>query len=87
MLTRRLWLPIGIHFAWNFTQQGIFSSAVSGNAAMQGLLRPLFSGPDWLTGGIFGVEASVVTMVVGGVAGILLIWLAARKGNIVGRAR
>ena len=32
MLTRRLWLCIGIHFAWNFTQGGIFSAAVSGGA-------------------------------------------------------
>ena len=30
VLTRRLWLPIGIHAAWNFTQGGIFSVAVSG---------------------------------------------------------
>ena len=85
VLTRRLWLPIGIHFAWNFTQQGIFSSAVSGNAATQGLFQPVFSGPDWLTGGAFGVEASVVAMVVCGAVGVLFIRLAQKRGRIIHR--
>jgi membrane protease YdiL (CAAX protease family) len=82
MLTRRLWLPIGIHFAVNFVQSGIFGSAVSGNQAGHGLLRGVLTGPDWLTGGTFGVEASLVTALIGLVAGGLLLWLAHRKGNI-----
>jgi uncharacterized protein len=82
MLTRRLWLCIGIHIAWNFVQGGVFSGAVSGGA-QQGLLQAKMVGPDWLTGGSFGVEASVVALVVCAAAGIVLLIVAKRKGQIV----
>jgi uncharacterized protein len=82
MLTRRLWLCIGIHIAWNFTQGGVFSVAVSGGSA-KGLLQARMVGPDWLTGGRFGVEASPVALAVCAAAGIILIILAVRKGHIV----
>ena len=83
MLTRRLWLPIGIHFAGNFTQAGIFGSAVSGNGAESGILRSTFTGPDWLTGGAFGIEASLLTIALGLLVGIFLLWRAYRRGNII----
>ncbi|MGB6306406.1 MAG: CPBP family intramembrane glutamic endopeptidase, partial [Steroidobacteraceae bacterium] len=79
MLTRRLWLCIGIHFAWNFTQGGIFSAAVSGGAT-HGLLEAKLVGPVWLTGGAFGAEASVVAVVVCLAAGVLLVLAARRRG-------
>jgi membrane protease YdiL (CAAX protease family) len=82
MLTRRLWLCIGIHIAWNFTQGGVFSVAVSGGKST-GLLQSRMVGPDWLTGGAFGAEASVVALVVCAAAGAVLIVLAIRKGNVV----
>jgi uncharacterized protein len=82
MLTRRLWLCIGIHFAWNFTQGGIFSAAVSGGTA-NGLLEAKLVGPVWLTGGAFGAEASVVAVVVCLAAGLLLLLAARRKGHVM----
>jgi membrane protease YdiL (CAAX protease family) len=82
MLTRRLWLCIGTHIAWNFTQGGIFSVAVSGGSS-KGLLQSRMIGPDWLTGGTFGAEASVVALGVCLAAGIALAVLAAKKGHIV----
>ena len=82
MLTRRLWLCIGIHFAWNFTQGGIFSAAVSGGAT-NGLLQAKLVGPEWLTGGAFGVEASAVAVVVCASAGLLFLIAAKRRGNVV----
>ncbi len=81
MLTRRLWLCIGIHFAWNFTQGGIFSAAVSGGAT-RGLLQAKLVGAEWLTGGAFGVEASAVAVVVCFSAAVLLLLAAKRKGNV-----
>lgn len=83
MVTRRLWLPIGVHFAWNFTQSAVFGLAVSGNAARPGLLQSSLAGPNWLTGGEFGPEASVVTVILGLALGAVLIWRAALKGNLV----
>jgi uncharacterized protein len=82
MLTRRLWLCIGTHIAWNFTQGGIFSVAVSGGES-KGLLQSRMVGPDWLTGGAFGAEASVVALGVCLAAGIALVVLAIRKGNVM----
>jgi uncharacterized protein len=58
MLTRRLWLAMGLHLAWNLTQGGVYGVAVSGHA-MDGLLESALSGPAWLSGGAFGAEASV----------------------------
>ena len=82
MVTRRLWLCIGIHFAWNFTEGGIFSAAVSGGHA-QGLLQSKLTGADWLSGGAFGAEGSLVAVVICAAAGILLVARAVKKGNIV----
>jgi membrane protease YdiL (CAAX protease family) len=83
MLTRRLWLAIGIHAGWNFTQGWIFSVPVSGGKAPEGLLLVQRHGPDWLTGGAFGLEASAVAMVVATSAGCVLLWLAHRRGQFV----
>lgn len=60
-----LWLPIGIHWAWNFTQGNIFGFAVSGGDAGTALIQPAIAGPDILTGGIFGAEASVISLLLG----------------------
>jgi membrane protease YdiL (CAAX protease family) len=82
VLTRRLWLPIGIHAAWNFTQGGIFSVAVSGGKT-DGLLVASLAGPQWLTGGEFGAEASVVAIVVCTAFGIALLVMAHRRGQFI----
>jgi membrane protease YdiL (CAAX protease family) len=80
--TRRLWLPIGIHFAWNFTQGGIFGVAVSGNE-IPGLLQGRLTGPAWLSGGAFGAEASVVAVVLCLAAGVFFIAKVVQRGQIV----
>jgi membrane protease YdiL (CAAX protease family) len=61
-VTRSLWLPTGLHFAWNFTESGVFGTAVSGADSEPGLLRTVLSGPDMLTGGTFGPEASLFAL-------------------------
>ena len=60
-----LWLPVGIHWAWNFSQGNLFGFKVSGQEAGESLLQAQIEGADWLTGGAFGAEASVVAVVVG----------------------
>ncbi len=72
VITRQLWIPIGLHIGWNFTLGGIYGAPVSGTAG-DGLLNGSFSGPEWLTGGAFGPEASVLTVVVFVVFGYFLI--------------
>ncbi|KQW96479.1 hypothetical protein ASC94_06425 [Massilia sp. Root418] len=59
--TGRLWLAAGLHFAWNFITGTVFSLPVSGGAA-KGWIIGRLSGPEWLSGGNYGLEASAVTL-------------------------
>jgi membrane protease YdiL (CAAX protease family) len=59
VLTKRLWLPVGAHFAWNFVQGPLLGFPVSGMDA-GGLQRIHDNGPAWLTGGAYGPEAGAV---------------------------
>lgn len=82
MYTRRLWLPIGIHFAWNFTQGAIFGVAVSGNEA-KGLLQSTLSGPSLLSGGDFGAEASIFAVLICLAAGIYFLQKSSQQGKFI----
>jgi uncharacterized protein len=80
--SRSLWLPIGIHLAWNFTQGGIFSQPISGNAATGLLDFPLSAQASPLvTGGAFGPEASIVSLAVCVSLGVVFLALAIRAGR------
>ena len=83
MYTRRLWLAMGIHAAWNFTQGWVFSVPVSGGPAPHGLLITRRVGSALMTGGDFGLEASVVAMVVATAAGLVLLAAAVRRDGVV----
>ncbi len=61
ILTRRLWVVTGFHFAWNFMLGGIFGLNISGVEAT-GLLVSNLDGPKYLTGGIFGIEVGVIAI-------------------------
>jgi uncharacterized protein len=61
--SRSLWLPMGLHFGWNFTEGGVFGTAVSGGQS-HGLIESVLSGPTLMTGGAFGPEASVIALAV-----------------------
>jgi len=81
--TRALWLPIGLHWAWNFFQGPIFAMPVSGLTPGTPLLRVAVSGPTWLTGGDYGPEGSVVLTVWCVVA---TVWLACTQRISVSEA-
>jgi len=83
MLTRSLWMPMGIHAAWNLTQGEIFDVPVSGNDA-HGLVAAQLGGPELLTGGGFGLEASAIAIVMATLFGLALFLLAAWRGELVG---
>jgi uncharacterized protein len=82
MLTRSLWMPIGLHAAWNFTQGPVLGVPVSGNP-VHGLIRAKLEGPTILSGGAFGLEASIIAIAVCTAAGIWFLWLAFRRGEVV----
>jgi membrane protease YdiL (CAAX protease family) len=74
-----LWLPIGIHWAWNFSQGNLFGFKVSGQEAGESLLQAQIEGADWLTGGAFGAEASVVAVGAGLLASAWFIYRIYRR--------
>jgi membrane protease YdiL (CAAX protease family) len=75
---RNLWFVIGIHFAWN-TLEGLFGIAVSGHRD-PGLLLTVATGPAVLSGGAFGVEASIVPVLISIAISVPMI-IAARRAN------
>ena len=83
LLTRRLWLAIGLHAAWNFVQGGIFGSDISGTGSGRGLIEARFTGPDLLTGGAMGIEGSVVAVIVCTAAGVAMLLAVRRRGLVV----
>jgi uncharacterized protein len=79
VLTRRLWLAIGIHFGWDFSQDAIFGV---GNGA-KGLVVGDLGGPAWLSGGSAGIEGSVVALLLCTVVGAYLLVRAGRQGDLL----
>jgi len=57
--TGQVWLPMGLHLGWNFFQASVFGFASSGQASPS-LISQTPVGPDWLSGGEFGAEGSVL---------------------------
>jgi membrane protease YdiL (CAAX protease family) len=86
-LTGRLWVSIGFHAAWNFTQGYIYGATVSGGDFGGSLSRSSPRGglPAWLTGGAFGPEASLPAVVICTAVGATTLWLALRQGNLGSR--
>lgn len=83
LLTRRLWLSIGSHLSWNFVQSGIFSGSVSGAFEQPGLFQATIQGPELLTGGSFGMEASLVALIICTATGLLVLRMAVKRGPIL----
>lgn len=85
--TRSLWLPIGLHFGWNYAEGAIFGTQVSGTDTPEGLLHGSMSGPALLTGGEFGPEGSLYAVLAGTVVTIVFLGIARRRGHLVPRRR
>jgi membrane protease YdiL (CAAX protease family) len=83
MLTRRLWLGIGFHIAWNYTQSAVFGGIVSGGVFEPGLFTTVITGPELITGGSFGLEASLIPCLLATSTGVWLALRAVRAGHVV----
>lgn len=82
---RNIWLAVGLHFAWN-TCVGLIGIAVSGHPS-DGLLVARPTGPDLLTGGSFGIEASIVPVALSVLISVPMLVTAHRRGNLVALRR
>lgn len=83
VVTRRLWLAIGIHTAWNAVQGGVWSSPVSGISLEPGIVHGTFSGPVILTGGPLGIEGSILALIVCLVAAAILLRHSVERGYVI----
>jgi uncharacterized protein len=63
--TRSLWLPLALHWSWNWAQSSLLGLPVSGieRIAPAPLLQATNLGPDWLTGGAYGIEGGAACTV------------------------
>lgn len=82
-LTGRLWMSIGVHAAWNFTQGYVFGAAVSGTSFGTALSRSTVTSgaPAWASGGAFGPEASAPALIVCLTVGLIVLWYAYKAGR------
>ena len=81
-VTRSLWICMGVHAAWNVAQGPVYGIPVSG-FEQHGLLASHIQGPDWLTGGLFGAEASVVALCICSAVTCVCLAVAVRRGSLV----
>ena len=77
--TRSLWLPWGIHFGWNVALGLGYGMVVSGYPDFSDAVAGSLQGPRWLTGGAYGIEASLTVTVVDLVAIMVLVVLVKQR--------
>lgn len=82
---RSIWFVVGLHFAWNTTVQ-LLGIPVSGHTS-EGLFTVDVHGSELLTGGAFGLEGSVVPVLIGVALAAPMLVLARRSGRITTRRR
>ena len=85
-LTKRLWLPIFFHAGWNWAQASL-GVAVSGIEDMPGFIESRLEGPELITGGAFGPENSIITIVLVLMLSGVAYYLTFKRGNIVQRTK
>jgi len=73
--TRSLWLPFGLHWSWNWAQASLLGLPVSGltRIAPAPLLHAINAGPNWLTGGAYGIEGGAACSIAL-IISILVVW-------------
>lgn len=82
LLKRRLWLPVGIHWAWDFVEGTVFGFNVSGEDIGPSIVNPVLIGDLYTSGGPFGPEASLPAFVIGVASGAIILFLCYKKGRL-----
>ena len=83
LYSRSLWLPIAIHFAWNFMQSGLLGAITSGNEKTNSLLTTQITGVKIITGGEFGPEGTIQAILFCLIATIVLMYLNIKEGKLI----
>lgn len=82
ILTRRIWVSWGFHAGWNFMQAGVFGMANSG-IVFKGWMVSEVAGPEWLTGGAVGLEATYLSVGLDFLIGLAILGMALRAGKFI----
>ena len=81
LITNMLWLSMGMHIGWNFFQSPIFGFAASGHQHAT-LIKLTINDPEWLSGGSFGPEGSLLIIPILFLAlAVMRIWGRQSKAN------
>ena len=83
VFSRNLWLPVFLHFGWDFAEPGIFGGINPSCSLKQGLLNSRISGNLLLTGGETGPQNSLSSFLLCLLLGIIFLLLAKRKNNLI----
>ncbi len=78
--TRQLWLPIGLHWGWNFFEGVVFGFPVSG-LDIYALTRITVTGPELWTGGEFGPEAGLIVLPALALGALLIYFYTLRRSR------
>lgn len=81
--TDSIWLVVAQHGTWNYVQGNLLGFQVSGTGADASIFSfTMGDGPDWLTGGAFGAEGSIITTLVLLVSLVIVYLLGERKERV-----
>ena len=83
VFSRSLWLPIFLHFAWDFAEPGIYGGVNPGISIEKNLFTSKITGSELLTGGQFGPGNSIQAAIFCLITGLLFLWSAKRKNNFI----
>ena len=82
--TDSIWLVVAQHGTWNYLQGNLLGFQVSGTGADASIFSfTMGSGPDWLTGGAFGAEGSIITTLVLLLSVVIVYLLGERNERVV----
>lgn len=84
--TKRIWLPFAFHLGWNFAQP-FFGSNLSGLEDVGTIFKSAFNGPQILTGTAYGIEDSVISIILLSIIAIVFLHLSIKEGKIVKRIK
>jgi len=82
--TDSIWLVVAQHGTWNYVQGNLLGFQVSGTGADASIFSfTMGTGPDWLTGGAFGAEGSIITTLVLLLSIVIVYRLGERRERVV----
>jgi membrane protease YdiL (CAAX protease family) len=81
---KRLWLPLGFHLGWNFAQP-FYGSNLSGLEDLGSIIKAKFSGPQLLTGTVYGIEDSIFSIILLSIVSVLFLYLSIKENKIIRR--